>query len=130
MLWGDEVEYMVISLDEENKTARLSLRQAEILALLAEQEKDGLLTQADVTYHPEYGRYMLEATPATPFTGLPSDLLKIQASMETRRTIAKKILKANEIPLTVTSFPRLGAPGQFTEPYHPPTGPASRSFFA
>lgn len=129
LLWGDEVEYMVVSVDDKNKTSRLSLRQAEILAQLADQEKQGKLEDADVTYHPEYGRYMLEATPATPFTGSSSDLLKVQKNMDTRRSIAKNNLLPNEIPLTFTSFPRLGAPDQFTEPYHPPTGPASRSFF-
>jgi glutamate--cysteine ligase catalytic subunit len=32
--WGDEVEYMVVSLDEKTKNAKLSLRQSEILAKL------------------------------------------------------------------------------------------------
>lgn len=129
LLWGDEVEYMVISIDGDSKSARLSLRQAEILATLAEQEQKGLLKTADVTYHPEYGRFMLEATPATPFTGTPADLLKVQQNMVVRRTIARKNLLASEIPLTITSYPRLGTPGQFTEPFHPPTGEASRSLF-
>ena len=34
LLWGDEVEYAVLSLDETESTARLSLRGAEILAEL------------------------------------------------------------------------------------------------
>lgn len=120
---------MVLAVDDEKKYAHLSLRQAEILALLAEQEEKGLLKAADVTFHPEYGRYMLEATPATPFTGSPVDLLKVQHNMEVRRSIAKSQLLPNETPLTITSFPRLGTPDQFTEPYHPPTGSASRSLF-
>ena len=37
-----------------------------------------------------------------------------------RRTLARKHLKPNEIPLTFTSFPRLGVPGVFTEPYFDP----------
>lgn len=38
-------------------------------------------------------------------------------------------MRANEVPLTLTSFPRLGAPGVFTDPYYPPGGPAARSLF-
>lgn len=129
LLWGDEVEYMVISIDDEQKLAKLSLRQAEILNDLAELEKKGLLKEADVTFHPEYGRYMLESTPATPYTGDPKDLLNVQKNMEKRREIAKSRLKDCEIPLTLTSAPNLGTPGQFTEPYYPPTGPASKSLF-
>lgn len=129
LLWGDEVEYMVIAVDEEKKTAKLSLRQAEILADLATLEKDGLLKEADVTFHPEYGRYMLESTPATPYTGNLDDLLRVQRNMAKRREIAKSRLRSNEVPLTFTSSPILGTPGQFTEPYYPPTGDASRSLF-
>ena len=37
-----------------------------------------------------------------------------------RRSLARKHLKENEIPLSFTSFPRLGAPGVFTDPYYDP----------
>jgi glutamate--cysteine ligase catalytic subunit len=35
----------------------------------------------------------------------------------------------HEVPLTLTSFPRLGAPGVFTDPYYPPGGDVARSLF-
>jgi glutamate--cysteine ligase catalytic subunit len=35
----------------------------------------------------------------------------------------------HEIPMTLTSFPRLGASGVFLDPHHEPTGDASRSLF-
>jgi glutamate--cysteine ligase catalytic subunit len=129
LLWGDEVEYMVVALDHEKEQANLSLRQAQILAELEETEKTGKLKEENVVYHPEYGRYMLEATPARPFTGDFVDLLRVQDNMRVRREIANRHMHSNEIPLTITSFPILGIPGQFTEPYYPPTGPASRSLF-
>ena len=44
----------------------------------------------------------------------------IPKSPPLRRTLARKHLKPNEIPLTFTSFPRLGVPGVFTEPYFDP----------
>lgn len=38
LLWGDEIEYVVVSLDHETKEAKLSLRQSEILAELQEEQ--------------------------------------------------------------------------------------------
>lgn len=40
LLWGDEVEYMVVSYDEENKNAKLSLRVWEILQELSKEEEE------------------------------------------------------------------------------------------
>ncbi|KAK2464300.1 hypothetical protein APHAL10511_003757 [Amanita phalloides] len=129
LLWGDEVEYMVVIFDDETKNAKLSLRQQEILAKLSSIVSD---IDADCpdhvsvpTFHPEYGRYMLESTPGSPYTGSISDLLSVEANMRYRRNLARKHLKPNEIPLSFTSFPRLGVPGQFTEPYYDPANAAS-----
>ncbi|EGO00094.1 hypothetical protein SERLA73DRAFT_107071 [Serpula lacrymans var. lacrymans S7.3] len=121
LLWGDEVEYIVISFDDEGKNAKLSLRQTEILAKLSKivnELSDDTADSATIpTFHPEYGRYMLESTPGSPYTGSIPDLLSVEDNMRYRRVLARKHLKANEVPLTVTSFPRLGAPGVFTEPH-------------
>lgn len=38
-------------------------------------------------------------------------------------------MRPNESPMTLTSFPRLGAPGVFLDPHHPADGSASRSLF-
>ncbi|KAG1877248.1 glutamate-cysteine ligase-domain-containing protein [Suillus subluteus] len=121
LLWGDEVEYMVVTFDDEEKNAKLSLRQAEILIKLGQVV--GELTNDDTpahvtvpTFHPEYGRYMLESTPGSPYTGSIPDLLSVETNMHYRRTLTRKHLKANEIPFTFTSFPRLGTHGVFTEP--------------
>ena len=47
-----------------------------------------------------------------------------------RRYLARKHLKPNEVPFTMTSFPRLGTPGVFTEPYYDPANAvSSHSFF-
>jgi glutamate--cysteine ligase catalytic subunit len=84
---------------------------------------------------------MLESTPGAPYTGSIPDLLSVEDNMRqrqvhinnnrrlidiaSRRILARRHLKPNEIPLTFTSYPRLGAPGQFTEPYHDPAGAIS-----
>ncbi|EKM80633.1 hypothetical protein AGABI1DRAFT_71066 [Agaricus bisporus var. burnettii JB137-S8] len=134
LLWGDEVEYLVISLDDKEKNAKLSLRQTEILAKLNAIVDDICADCPENVsvpkFHPEYGRYMLESTPGSPYTGSISDLLSVEGNMRYRRTLARKHLKVNEIPLTFTSFPRLGAPGQFTEPgFDPNHATSSHSLF-
>ncbi|KAI6040302.1 glutamate-cysteine ligase-domain-containing protein [Pisolithus marmoratus] len=124
LLWGDEVEYMVVTFDDERKNAKLSLRQTEILEELGETvgklSRDTSLSASVPKFHPEYGRYMLESTPGSPYTGSIADLLSVEANMRYRRTLARTHLRENEIPLTLTSFPRLGTVGVFTEPHHDP----------
>ncbi|GAA5976095.1 hypothetical protein JCM11641_003280 [Rhodosporidiobolus odoratus] len=170
LLWGDEIEYMVISYDHVAKNARLSLRQTEILqALQADRDAQRSLPPspssetappvaaqvngtgeqafaADVerpganglqqvreecipVFHPEYGRYMLESTPGAPYGSGLEDLLGVEGNMRFRRTLARTRLKPHEVPLTLTSFPRLGAAGQFTDPYYEPGGQVARSLF-
>jgi len=69
------------------------------------------------TFHPEYGRYMLESTPGCPYTGFARDLVSVEADMRFRRQIIRSHLKPNELPITVASWPRLGADGgRFTDP--------------
>jgi hypothetical protein len=36
------------------------------------------------SWHPEYGRYMLEGTPGEPYMGLPRDLLEVERNMKLR----------------------------------------------
>jgi len=39
LLWGDEIEYLVVNFDDAERKVKLSLRQADILRALAEDEK-------------------------------------------------------------------------------------------
>ncbi|KAG8735686.1 hypothetical protein FRC10_010275 [Ceratobasidium sp. 414] len=130
LLWGDEIEYMVVSYDDENKNARLSLRQSEILAQLQEVVLDlcnGSPASAGSvpTFHPEYGRYMLESTPGSPYNGTVPNLLAVEKNMRYRRKLAKAYLKPHEVPMTLTSFPRLGVREVFTDPPTDPAGAVS-----
>ncbi|KAI5123918.1 hypothetical protein M0805_006336 [Coniferiporia weirii] len=129
LLWGDEVEYMVVAFDEAEKNAKLSLRQSEILAKLSSICSD-LSDEAGEkfaipTFHPEYGRYMLESTPGSPYTGSLADLLSVESNMRYRRSLARRHLEDNEVPVSITSFPRLGTPGVFTEPHFDPSNAVS-----
>ncbi|PYH48675.1 glutamate--cysteine ligase [Aspergillus saccharolyticus JOP 1030-1] len=141
LLWGDEVEYLVVAVDDEAKKARLSLAQAEILKSLAEDEaswKTGTRPQSPSNehdgeepphFHPEFGRFMLEATPGKPWGIDFKDLLKVESNMKWRREVARAHMAPNEHPITLTTFPRLGTKDDYIQPYYPPSGPALRSQF-
>ncbi|KAF2822225.1 GCS-domain-containing protein [Ophiobolus disseminans] len=141
LLWGDEVEYLVVCYDQDNHKVRLSLRQADILAALASDDK--LLQQGggvpDVqtgdaqshdnpapVFHPEFGRFMLEATPGKPWGIGFKDLLDVEPNMKWRRKIAKEHMASTEFPITLTTFPRLGSPDCIV-PSFPVSGPKLRS---
>ncbi|KAF2005601.1 glutamate-cysteine ligase, partial [Amniculicola lignicola CBS 123094] len=143
LLWGDEVEYLVVCYNDEQEKVRLSLRQADILAALASSEKllaqgggvpdvqRGTVKENSVTapvFHPEFGRFMLEATPGKPWGIGFKDLLDVEPNMKWRRSIAKDHMASTEYPITLTTFPRLGTP-DCTQPSYPVSGPKLRSQF-
>lgn len=143
LLWGDEIEYLVVCYDQNNRKVRLSLRQADILAALATDKKllaegggvpdvqtgdtTGIKNPAPV-FHPEFGRFMLEATPGKPWGIGFKDLLDVEPNMKWRRKIAKEHMEASEFPITLTTFPRLGNKDCLI-PDYPPSGPKLRSQF-
>ncbi|RDW62582.1 putative glutamate-cysteine ligase protein [Coleophoma crateriformis] len=143
LLWGDEVEYLVVTYSESEPIVKLSLRQADILTALAEDQelaKNGGCVPAlqDIAvnkgtplpvFHPEFGRFMLEATPGKPWGIGLKDLLDVEPNMKWRRKIIKEHMHADEFPITLTTYPRLGCPGEFTIPYYPPSGEKLRSQF-
>ncbi|KAF2278785.1 glutamate-cysteine ligase [Westerdykella ornata] len=143
MLWGDEIEYLVVAYDEDAHKVRLSLRQADILAALASDEKllsqgggvpdleRGSVPENDITapvFHPEFGRFMLEATPGKPWGIGFKDLLDVERNMKWRRKIAKEHMDSTEFPITLTTFPSLGRE-DCTIPSYPVSGPKLRSQF-
>ena len=73
---------------------------------------------------------MLEATPGKPWGIGFKELLDVEPDMKLRRKIAKEHMSSNEFPITLTTFPHIGTPGQYTKPYYPPSGPVLRSQFA
>jgi len=110
-LWGDEVEYGIFILDEENKKIRLSLRAKEIMDNLNKNEEIYSYENEGCNWVPEYGGWMIEATPSRPYTGYSTDLLRVERNMRLRRKRLLTELKENEIAPTVAVFPMLGALG-------------------
>ncbi|KAK4156293.1 glutamate-cysteine ligase-domain-containing protein [Chaetomidium leptoderma] len=152
MLWGDEVEYLVVTYSKDDPKILLSLRQADILEALASDKalseascapalpdgSNAQTSQPPPVFHPEFGRFMLEATPGKPWGIEFKALLEVEPNMKLRygrpirlilRCIAKAHMLANEYPITLTTFPTLGSPGVFTDPYYPVSGSKLRSQF-
>ncbi|KAL8897761.1 MAG: hypothetical protein Q9207_007035 [Kuettlingeria erythrocarpa] len=142
LLWGDEIEYLVVAYDDREQKVKLSLRQADILGALARdvalQKQGGCVPDLQKiardgeplpTFHPEFGRFMLEATPGKPWGIGFKDLLDVETNMKWRRAIAKEHMEPNEYPITLTTFPRLGTKDQSITPYFPPSGERLRSQF-
>lgn len=130
-LWGDEVEYTLVKFDDDNHKARISIDKDHILDDL----NDGgslfsLSVHNNVNFHPEYGRFMLEATPNEPYNGeILNQYLYVEKNMKDRRDVANVALEDSTIvPITVTAYPLMGV-GEFTSPISKPTGNASRSLF-
>ena len=140
LLWGDEVEYLVVNFDNAKQRVQLSLRQADILAALAKDE--GLSKRGGCVaglhsldrddklpiFHPEFGRFMLESTPGKPWGIGFKDLLTVEKDMNLRRIIAKDHMAASEYAITMTTFPRLGTEGSLW-PSFPRSGERLRSQF-
>jgi glutamate--cysteine ligase catalytic subunit len=95
MLWGDEVEYLVVTYSEQDPKILLSLRQASILEALAcdkELSQKGSApngssphaSQPLPVFHPEFGRFMLEATPGKPWGIEFKELLEVEPDMKLR----------------------------------------------
>lgn len=127
--WGDEVEYIIVKFDHQNKKARVSLRAEELLNILNEKElKDPEGVKS--LWRPEYGAYMIEGTPGKPYGGLPAHLNIVEANMRYRREEAQDLLRPDEVLFSITNFPRLGCPGFTDPPASPtPTAGASQSLF-
>ncbi|XP_034364846.1 glutamate--cysteine ligase catalytic subunit [Arvicanthis niloticus] len=128
--WGDEVEYMLVSFDHENRKVQLLLNGGDVLETL--QEKGERTNPNHPTlWRPEYGSYMIEGTPGQPYGGTMSEFNTVEDNMRKRRKEATSVLGEHQALCTITSFPRLGCPG-FTLPEYRPNpeeGGASKSLF-
>jgi len=114
LLWGDETEYGIFVLDPTTKQIRLSLRAEEIMNELNERERAESHPQHRMegcNWVPEYGAWMVEATPDKPYTGFTNDLLRCERNMRLRRKRMLCVLTEHEIAPTVSVFPLLGAQG-------------------
>ncbi|CAN0239773.1 unnamed protein product [Lampetra planeri] len=114
LLWGDEVEYMLVSFDHTARRARVLFNAEELindLRAMDEEANPGYPSR----WHLEYGSYMLEGIPAQPYGSSMAELASVEPSMRLRRRDMLARLRSNETICSLTTFPRLGCPG-FSEP--------------
>ncbi|XP_062138102.1 glutamate--cysteine ligase [Drosophila sulfurigaster albostrigata] len=116
--WGDEVEYIIVKFDDEHKVARVALKAQDLLHKLNEKEHADPKGVKSL-WRPEYGAYMIEGTPGKPFGGLMAHFNLVEANMRYRREEVTELLASDECVMSITNFPRLGAPN-FTYPLHQP----------
>ncbi|KAI9319784.1 glutamate-cysteine ligase-domain-containing protein [Dichotomocladium elegans] len=132
LLWGDEVEYVVVKIDEAAKRTKLSLRVFDILADLQKAEQDynsgTSKVPPEALWRPEFGRFMLESTPGAPYGATLRDLTAVEKNMKRRRQLAQAAMLPGEIPVTLVNYPRLGCPHEI-DPDHEPNGKAFQSMF-
>jgi glutamate--cysteine ligase catalytic subunit len=64
LLWGDEVEFHLARRSSVDGNLKLSLRAHEVIQKLDAEDQLLPEDQRACTWHPEYGAWMIEATPA------------------------------------------------------------------
>ncbi len=68
----------------------------------------------NANFLPEFGRFMVEATPAKPYGGFSGDLRMVEANMRLRRKMISAVLQENERFALLTGFPLMGV-GSFAD---------------
>lgn len=129
--WGDEVEYMLVCRDDEKKRVYLDLRGNDVLNQLMKDEEEQIKKGQKPIAHwnPEYAKYMIEGTPGEPYGSNLPCLVEVESNMIKRREYVKKFLKDDQLLLTLTMFPLIGAVKKFTYPPAKPGGKFAKSLF-
>ncbi|CAM9945474.1 unnamed protein product, partial [Choristocarpus tenellus] len=81
------------------------------------------------TWHPEYGSWMVEATPRKPFSGYAADLVQVERNMRLRRKRILSVLAPDEIAPTVSCFPLMGVGDFCATNAGPVRGPIANSAY-
>lgn len=123
--WGDEVEFVIVRFDHENKKVQLLLKAHELLPILEEPEQKNP-EECTTLWRPEYADYMIEGTPGQPYGHLPGHFNMVEANMRLRRQQGQQLLGKDEYVLSTTNFPRNGCP-DFTWPSFKPNPSTSAS---
>ena len=122
LLWGDEIEYMILKFDHSKKKVYIALRAKEVIGTLEAEERElEKLGKSTTAWRPEYGNWMVEAVPRKPYGGQTSDLCTVVQNMHERRERIESVLLDDECAMTIVAFPTLGV-GQFTFPFTKPGG--------
>lgn len=120
LLWGDEVEYMLVRFDHERRRVQLLLRGAEMIQQLNERELPTPASAGLCSWHPEFGAYAMEAVPMLPYGDTLAHCNVVECNMRKRRAEVSALLGPDEEIMCITVFPRLGCDA-FTHPSYKPS---------
>ena len=81
------------------------------------------------SWHPEFGSWMVEATPGVPYGGDIGELGKVEQNMAMRRWRITAAAPSGVTPFSLPCFPYLGVSTFSTSPASPLGGPFSKSSF-
>eukprot|EP01038_Epipyxis_sp_PR26KG_P007917 gene7917-10747_t len=126
--FGDEIECGIFVVDSEKKNVKLFVNAALLRQKLEEKETALLHESEGVTWHPEFGAWMIESTPSRPYNNYVSDLLRVERNMILRRRRLLAMIGDDKIAPTVTCFPMLGV-GDFIHDPLPFDAPFSLSIY-
>ncbi|XP_037042669.1 glutamate--cysteine ligase catalytic subunit-like isoform X2 [Bradysia coprophila] len=119
LLWGDELEFTIVSMDSTKKQVKLSLSAHSILDRIRRRHAEENISDDDegVSWFPEYTKYLIEGIPAQPYDATLEGLLKVESLMKLRKSAVQPYLSdKNDKLVTLTSYPRLGV-GEYSRPY-------------
>ena len=101
------------------------LKATEVIATLESEEE--ALGEKSVELAPRVWRMDGGVRPSKPYAGFTFNLKEVEENMAVRNQRLISALEENEFPLSIVSFPTLGAGGNFTTPPAQPGGPMSLS---
>ena len=111
-LWGDEIEYGVFEYSPHMGGAYdLSLSSGTRLRENLTALEDHYDPSLGCIWQPEYGSWMVEMTPRTPYGSTVKDMMDIERSLQLRRKRLHSRLTANEIAPSISVFPMIGVSG-------------------
>ncbi|KAE8153560.1 glutamate-cysteine ligase-domain-containing protein [Aspergillus avenaceus] len=123
VLWGDEVEHSLGSLDHQSARVTALLDQAGVLSRWVDLTPlDSAREFSSPVLQPEYAAYMVESIPQKPYGEDIESLLKVESDLKRRKSMVQGLFSfPNQHVVDISVFPNLEIDGQFTSPYHVPT---------
>ncbi|RNF22222.1 gamma-glutamylcysteine synthetase [Trypanosoma conorhini] len=118
--WGEEVEHQLVRV--EGGKVKLSLNAADVIQRLTE-----FVEKENVGWRPEYGSFMVESVPGSPYTLELDSLTSVEANIRRRCDLMDSVAGDNVFSLTLVTFPLMGV-GDFTTS-ESKESPYSRSLF-
>lgn len=99
-LWGEEIEHQLIHI--ENGKVQLCVEAAEVMEKISKREDNV------AAWHPEYGSFMLESTPISPYSLTIDSIKSVFSNIRRRYELINLEAPPNTIGATFVTFPLMG----------------------